>query len=303
MLLLLISAASIGCGDAAETPPSAETAADISAPSLPLQGVAPLPEWGDGSWRIVRAVVAPWASADTANTPNTRRLIGASVRFYGGTVGGPPAMACDGAQHALIDVPAGALFEGALRDSAMAVALGVGAFPVETVRVTCSGGVYDYHRLDSASMLVAVDSVIYTMVQSELSSMPGTHPAGVVQALLEAHFADDMSFDRVSTGRRERWLSPTLWLDMQAYFARPVSADEPPAITGDPFTNSQEYPARFVLTSLEEGPTESRVQVVFRDAYRTTRSTFVLQRVQGEWRVHDIVYEDGSTLREALQPA
>ena len=302
-LLLVACAASIGCGAAADTPPPAETAAETTAPSMPLQGVAPLPEWGDGSWRIVRAVVAPWATKDTADAPNTRRLIGASVRFYDGTVGGPPAMACDGAQHTLIDVPADQLFEGALRDSAMAVALGVGAFPVATVRVTCNNGVHDYHRVDSASMLVAVDSVIYTLVQSEISSLPGTHPAGVVQALLEAHFADDMSFDRVRTGRKQQWLSPTLWLDMQDYFVRPVSADEPPVINGDPFTNTQEYPARFVLTNLEEGPIESRVQVVFRDAYRTTRSTFVLQRTQDEWRVHDIVYEDGSTLRTMLQPA
>lgn len=273
---------------------------DAGADSLDAVTVAPpLPDFS-GEWRVARVVRAPWIT-DTAIKQDARAFVGRAVEFDSGRVQGPGVLSCTGADHIMVELPVEGLFEGRLREVATAASsaaqLGI-ELPARAVRLTCSTGSFDFVRVDSVSMLLALDNQIFTLVRT-----PSTEPAAsAVQQLLEAHFASDMAFDRTRTAQKRAMISPTLWLDMQAYFARPVPADEPPLINGDPFTNAQEYPTRFAVTRAESDGAMSRVQVTFRDAYRATDVWYVLERINSAWLLRDIEYDGETTLRTLLRP-
>lgn len=295
-----------------------DQAVDVAIVPDSAEVAPPLPDFS-GEWRVARAIRAPWVM-DSAVQPNAQELVGRAVTFGGSTIDGPGVLTCTNVDHTFVELPAEGLFEGGLQDASttgaqdtsvssaassrstlsaasLAAQLGIDLLPARAVRLTCSTGGFDFVRLDSLSMLVALDNQIVTLVRMP----PAVPEATAVQALLEAHFAGDMAFDRTRTSQKRAMLSPTLWLDMQAYFARPVPADEPPAINGDPFTNAQEYPTRFAVTDVQAEGAMSRVRVVFRDAYRVTNVWYVMERINNEWLLHDIEYDDATTLRSLLK--
>ena len=77
--------------------------------------------------------------------------------------------------------------------------------------------------------------------------------------------------------------------------------DEVPPINGDPFTYSQEYPSRFTLGRPGADAAQAVVPVSFSDGSRTRRVDYVLRRDGGGWRVDDLRYDDGGTLRGLLR--
>lgn len=126
-------------------------------------------------------------------------------------------------------------------------------------------------------------------------------PAGVVRAFYTFHFAHDMAFTRGAVRRRAAWLSPELLAACRDYFARPEPADEPPAIEGDAFTNSQEYPKRFRVGAATVAGDTARVSVAFVFAGGDRRSVaVVLTRSSGGWRIADVEYDATSSLRKLL---
>jgi hypothetical protein len=79
----------------------------------------------------------------------------------------------------------------------------------------------------------------------------------------------------------------------------PFAVEAP--IDGDPFTDSQEFPTRFAV---REGQGDARtvdVPVDFADGYSARRVFYRLRKIGGGgWRVDDLLYAHGGTLREAL---
>ncbi|MEQ1757281.1 MAG: hypothetical protein ABL986_03110 [Vicinamibacterales bacterium] len=129
----------------------------------------------------------------------------------------------------------------------------------------------------------------------------GSGPVRVVQRLYADHFVHDMAFTRASVARKSRWLSPALRKDLATWFHKPASPDQAPAINGDPFTDTQEYPKAFsVGTAILRGAVAT-VPVSFRvgDARRLVQVH--LNRGPSGWRVSDLSYDDGSTFRRQLQ--
>lgn len=136
---------------------------------------------------------------------------------------------------------------------------------------------------------------------------PGPPPAAQIQAraqaCMQAHFAGDMGFTPATMARKAACLSPGLQQDIAAYFARPTPPDEVPAIDGDPFTNSQEYPRRFhVGPARMRGEARAEVPVTLSGHGRHERLQLLLQREPaGDWRIDDLRYADGSALRALLR--
>jgi len=127
-------------------------------------------------------------------------------------------------------------------------------------------------------------------------------PAAVVQAFYAFHFAHDMAFTRAAVRARSRWLSSDLLEHIRAYFARPDKRDEVPAIDGDPFTDSQEYPRTFRVGAATVTGDTARVPVamVWLEGERRV-VTVVLMPVRGTWRIADVRYPRGEpSLRELL---
>jgi hypothetical protein len=119
-----------------------------------------------GPWIVIEGRPAPWVAPAMVETLDESMLVGNPVEFWASEVSSPSVLGCLDARYEKKDLPAEGLFQGNLpnpaRDSA--AGLGFSGFPVSTVRVTCKTGVYDYHRLNADTLLIAVDNVIWTLV-------------------------------------------------------------------------------------------------------------------------------------------
>lgn len=250
-----------------------------------------------GPWRVTSGAAAPWAPG--ANASPASGLRGATVRFAPGRVVAPPPLGCEGARYEFAVSPAEGLFQGALPAPAeeSARAAGVTRLPVLTLQVSCDGGVFDYHLLDGRSASTALDGVVWTLAGEAAAASPDA----VVVALLRAHMTGDMGFSRASIEAKRPFLSPELARAADGYLARPAAADEVPAIDGDPFTDTQEYPSRFALGAVAAEGDAASVSVVFRDGARERAVRFVLRRGGAGWLVDDVGFEGGGTLRELLR--
>lgn len=262
-----------------------------------------------GTWRFTHAQVAPWADAATAHIQ--QEWLGQSLTVIpgaadaGGRVTGPHPLQCEKATFEDTRVPAEGLFQGGLpapaRDAALALGLPAGEVP--GVSLSCSTGVFEFHRADDTSLLLAVDNVIWTLDRSAGTQAAGDAPEAALQRLLEAHFAGDMAFTTASAAAKRPWLTAELWRAIEQWLARPQPEDEVPAIDGDPFTNSQEYPLRFSVgpARAEADAGTVTVDVNFAFVGITRPVTYVLRREAEGWRVAELRYPDGETFSALLR--
>lgn len=79
-------------------------------------------------------------------------------------------------------------------------------------------------------------------------------------------------------------------------------------LDGDPLYNAQDFEIRDFSVSAPEmigGPsrtgTETRVTVHFKNLGKPTRLIYVLSRTADGWRISDIRYDDGSSLKKILK--
>lgn len=126
-------------------------------------------------------------------------------------------------------------------------------------------------------------------------------PAKAVREFYEFHFAQDMGFTPESVREREKWLAPDLVALCDAYFQRPSSPEEVPAIDGDPFTNSQEYPKTFRVGTARVTGEVARVPVRLYWSAGPPRSVTVhLVRIAGKWMIWDVIPASGPSFRKLL---
>ena len=251
-----------------------------------------------GTWRITHGVAAPWADS---STPVTAGFVGRTLTLTADRSEGPGVLACSKARIEPTSMPAEGLFQGNLPQPAAnaAVSVGLARFPVEGFSLSCTSGLFEFHAAEPNSVLLALDNVIWTLDRSFGTQAPADSPEGLVQALLEVHFAGDMGFLPATVSSKQAWLSASLRASIDTYFARPRPEDEVPPIDGDPFTDSQEYPFRFAVRSGHADGPGYVVPVDFADSFQQKRVVFRLLSDAGAWRIDDISYEHG-TLREML---
>ena len=253
-----------------------------------------------GRWRIQRASVAPWAR-QVKLASASRRWIGLPVTFTPNRVDGPGALRCGGARYKPTSMSAEGLFRSALRAPiADAVTLGIVTAPIAGTRVSCSSGVLDLHRVDETTALIALNDVIYTLTRASGALAPDTAPAGVVERLLEHHFAGSKTFDAAQLASHAAWLTPSLRDSLGAYFARPNDPGKIP-VSGDPFTDSQEFPPRFAVWLGTVRGDDWVVPVRFSWGRRTRTAEFLMRRERGRWLVSDVRYERRGTLRQRMR--
>lgn len=250
-------------------------------------------------WRIGRGVVAPWAPA-TTRLPPDRWLAGKSLRFAATRVEAPEPLACAAAGYEFVLTPAPGLFQGSLPSPAgqAARALGIAQLPLLSLRVTCDGGIFDYHLLTSGRALLGLDNVVWTLTRTAAADSP---EATTVE-LLRLHMTGDMAFNPASVARKRACLTTGLRGAIADYFKRPRPQDEVPPINGDPFSDSQEYPERFVPGRARIDGARASVPIRFGDGSRDWQVEALLLREGSSWRVDDLRYPGGATLRGLLQP-
>jgi hypothetical protein len=270
-----------------------------SQPSARARTIAPDPILG--RWRVVRSVIAPWVRQAKSVDPH-RDWIGRIVTFEPRRVRGPGALDCGSAAYTPTSVAAEGLFQGSLLPPVAdaAASLGLVAMPVRGTSLRCETGLFELHRADAATLLIALDNVIYTLDRSAGALAPDTAPAGVVQRLLEHHFAGSMAFDSAHMAYHAPWLSTRLRARIARYFAKPSVPNEAPAIDGDPFTDSQEHPTRFSVSLGAAHGDAATVPVRFSDGRQVRTVQYLLRRDGGAWRVDDLRYGNRETLSQWL---
>jgi hypothetical protein len=133
------------------------------------------------------------------------------------------------------------------------------------------------------------------------SSQSQEDPETVVGEMFAVHFMHDMGFTPQSVALKQNRLTSDLYRQIEAYFERPRAPDEVPAIDGEPFTNTQEYPSAFAVSEGAQQDTDTtRVPVVMTIGPDRRTVTVQLVRQTSGWLVDDLVYEDGSTFRALL---
>ena len=73
-------------------------------------------------------------------------------------------------------------------------------------------------------------------------------------------------------------------------------------LDGDPLYNAQDIEIKdFSISAPETAGAETRVTVRFKNIDKATRIVYVLSRTADGWRISDIRYDDGSSLKKILQ--
>ncbi len=265
----------------------AETSARIFTAALP-----------DMEWQIGPPVVAPWA--DAADVSPATGLVNRRVRLSTSGIEAPAPLACGHPHYEYVVSPAEGLFQGLLPPPAEQGArrLGIVQLPVLTLRVTCASGVFDYHLVSEMKALLGLDNAIWPLVRRD----DKTTPEHVVVTLFQSHLTHDMAFTAVSVAQKHAFLTDGLRKAITAYFRRPMPQDAVPPIDGDPFTDTQEYPTRFAPGRASIAGRRALMPIRFGEGATSRVLHVQLLRFGQHWRVDNLRYADGSTLRGRLQP-
>ena len=73
-------------------------------------------------------------------------------------------------------------------------------------------------------------------------------------------------------------------------------------LDGDPLYNAQDMEIKdFSVSAPEMAGGEARVTVNFKNLGKPTRVVFMLDRTANSWKISDIRYDDGSSLKKILE--
>jgi hypothetical protein len=107
--------------------------------------------------------------------------------------------------------------------------------------------------------------------------------------------------DTSSHGAMARYFVPALVALMEQDARNAKRRNEIPNLNGDPFVGAQDWDIKSFDIHLEQtGPDKAGATVGFRNQDQTKRVVLDLVRFNEGWRIRDIGYDDGSTLRGIL---
>lgn len=126
-----------------------------------------------GTWKIVAAAPAPWATKELPPDESEKKeLLGQMVVFKLKAIEGPRQTACKGPRYKVATVPAEGLFQGELdemhrRDQSvdpnrMAAQVGFKGTSWKSLETGC-GNELDFHFIDPMTMVFGLNNVVYTL--------------------------------------------------------------------------------------------------------------------------------------------
>jgi len=163
----------------------------------------------------------------------------------------------------------------------------------------------------SLSLLLASVFVVGTICAVAAQTPAQATPSGAVKSFYTFHLAHDMGYTLKNLVVRKRFVSPELYallakeLNRQAEYSK-KHPDEAPDFEGDPFTDSQEYPNSFRVSSTVTNGNRAKVTVSL--AWKLTQGqgndnrniAVELVKSGASWLIDDIVNNEGSSLRAEL---
>ena len=129
----------------------------------------------------------------------------------------------------------------------------------------------------------------------------------LVQAFYAEHMKGDKGFTEDSLKTKGKFLAPELLKACLSKLAEDAAKgpEAAPDIDGDPFTGSQEYPDAFKLGRIHSSGGGARIPVTFtwKNGNPPRTVTVILKNLQSGWRIDDLRYAEGRTLRQLLKPS
>lgn len=163
----------------------------------------------------------------------------------------------------------------------------------------------------SLSLLVASVFASCTMLAADAQTNAQATPSTAVKAFYTFHLAHDMGYTLKNLLARKRFVSPELYgllakeLNRQAEYSK-KHPDEAPDFEGDPFTDSQEYPNSFRVSSTVTNGNRAKVTVSLiwklTQGQGTDNRNIMVEVVKSgtSWLIDDVVNNEGSSLRAEL---
>ena len=155
--------------------------------------------------------------------------------------------------------------------------------------------------LISSTLLLSILQLCLASPSQQHAVSRQPDPSEVVQKFYTSHFYGNKSFTAAGIKRKRSWLSPELYDLLIAEASRKYTPDTVPDIEGDPFTDSQDYPQKFVVgksdVSAEKATVDlalhwiSRGKITERRAYKVE-----LTNKSGSWLISNIVYRPNEDL-------
>jgi hypothetical protein len=140
--------------------------------------------------------------------------------------------------------------------------------------------------------------LLLTALAAAISIAGDLSPKDLVAQLYQAHASKHDPLDE--TASLGRYFDPAL---LQLYLKDKREAKgEVGRLDGDPLYNAQDFQIKdFSVSAPEMAGVEARVMVNFKNLGKPTRVVYMLDRTAKGWKISDIRYDDGSSLKKILE--
>ena len=140
--------------------------------------------------------------------------------------------------------------------------------------------------------------LLVTLLTASISSAADPSPKDIVAQLYHAHASKHDPLDE--TALLGHYFDAAL---VKLYLKdRSEAKGEVGRLDGDPLYNAQDMEIKdFSISAPEMAGGEARVTVNFKNFDKPTRVVYLLSRTANGWRISDIRYDDGSSLKKILE--
>jgi hypothetical protein len=140
--------------------------------------------------------------------------------------------------------------------------------------------------------------LLVTALAAAISIAGDLSPKDLVAQLYQAHGSKHDPLDE--TASLGRYFDPAL---LKLYLKDKQEANgEVGRLDGDPLYNAQDMEIKdFSVSAPEMTGGDARVTVNFKNLGKPTRVVFMLSRTANGWKISDIRYDDGSSLKKILE--
>ncbi len=140
--------------------------------------------------------------------------------------------------------------------------------------------------------------LLVTVLTAAISVAGGLSPKDLVAQLYQAHRSKHDPLDE--TALLGRYFDPAL---VKLYLNDKREAmGEVGRLDGDPLYNAQDIEIKdFSVSAPEMAGGEARVAVNFKNFGKPTRVVYMLSRTANLWKISDVHYDDGSSLKKILE--
>ena len=140
--------------------------------------------------------------------------------------------------------------------------------------------------------------LLLTALAAAISIAGDLSPKDLVAQLYQAHDSKHDPLDE--TALLGRYFDPAL---LKLYLKdKDEAKGEVGRLDGDPLYNAQDMEIKdFSVSAPEMAGGEARVTVSFKNLGKPTRIVYMLSRTANSWKISDIRYDDGSSLKKILE--